>query len=366
MRKPPAAKIVPFCGTAQLKKNLGTLGGAQSHAFAINGTGQVTGSADTASGNAHAFLWNGTTLKDLGTLGGATSRGIAINASGQVTGESKKTGPRTHAFLWNGSRMRDIDQFGSDFSRGNAINSSGQVTGLISNDPGNNVYPNFDYAFIWDGTTTIRIIPSESCFPPFGEGLSINVAGHATGYSGCDEIAFLWIEGNKYDLNELIDPQDPLKSRVFLTKGVDINARDQIAANGIFQENEGGYRSAAFLVTPMEYQLQLIKPLENSNWHLGATMIARAVLVDAKGKRIVDSRAVSLVNGCKVKFSVGGSQSLAPACMQYNISTGEFYFSWKLAATGIGAASLKFAASYKFSMPQMITTSKSRAITIIQ
>ena len=52
-------------------QDLGTLGGTYSVGFAINDSGQVTGTADTADGAAdHAFLWDGTTMQDLGTLGG--------------------------------------------------------------------------------------------------------------------------------------------------------------------------------------------------------------------------------------------------------------------------------------------------------
>ena len=66
--------------------DLGTLGGTVSEGVAINDSGQVTGSADTADAVTHAFLWDGTTMLDLGTLGGTNSVGDAINASGQVTG----------------------------------------------------------------------------------------------------------------------------------------------------------------------------------------------------------------------------------------------------------------------------------------
>ena len=51
------------------------------------GTG--AGVAGTPDGfGFHAFLWDGTTMLDFGTLGGAYSHGFAINASGQVTGFS--------------------------------------------------------------------------------------------------------------------------------------------------------------------------------------------------------------------------------------------------------------------------------------
>ena len=51
-------------------QDLGTLGGTSSVGVAINASGQVTGYADTAGGDTHAFLWDGTRMQDLGTLGG--------------------------------------------------------------------------------------------------------------------------------------------------------------------------------------------------------------------------------------------------------------------------------------------------------
>ena len=68
--------------------DLGTLGGTSSSGDALNASGQVTGYSDTAEGDTHAFLWDGTTMQDLGTLGGTYSQGVAINASGQVTGSA--------------------------------------------------------------------------------------------------------------------------------------------------------------------------------------------------------------------------------------------------------------------------------------
>ena len=48
--------------------DLGTLGGTFSVGLAINASGQVTGFADTADGDIHAFLWDGTTMQDLNAL----------------------------------------------------------------------------------------------------------------------------------------------------------------------------------------------------------------------------------------------------------------------------------------------------------
>jgi probable HAF family extracellular repeat protein len=88
--------------------DLGTLGGAVSLGYGINPGGQVTGTADTASGSTHAFLYDGT-MHDLGTLGGTSSSGIGINAHGQVTGSASLGNGDTHAFLYDNSAMRDLN-----------------------------------------------------------------------------------------------------------------------------------------------------------------------------------------------------------------------------------------------------------------
>src|SRR5262245_19038704 len=81
---------------------LGTLGGAQSGALAINGAGQVVGSADVDGLHRHAFRWSpGGGMEDLGTLGGPTSCATAINAVGLVVGYADLPNGTTHAFRWS-------------------------------------------------------------------------------------------------------------------------------------------------------------------------------------------------------------------------------------------------------------------------
>jgi probable HAF family extracellular repeat protein len=70
--------------------------------------GQVTGTSGTVDFEAHAFLWDGTTMQDLGTLGGPSSEGVAINEAGQVTGSSQTADFEDHPFLWDGTTMRDL------------------------------------------------------------------------------------------------------------------------------------------------------------------------------------------------------------------------------------------------------------------
>jgi probable HAF family extracellular repeat protein len=122
--------------------NLGTIGGTESYGYDVNDSGQVAGSANTpvikkghvtSGGDYHAFLSgaNGGALKDLGTLGGSYSYGNAVNTSGQVTGYSSATGGGEHAFLSgaNGGALVDLGTLGGNNSYGYDVNDSGQVTG---------------------------------------------------------------------------------------------------------------------------------------------------------------------------------------------------------------------------------------------
>jgi probable HAF family extracellular repeat protein len=69
---------------------LGSLGGGETYAAAINNAGQVVGWSNTTSGQTHAFITgpNGLVMTDLGTLGGDKSGATGINDAGQVVGSS--------------------------------------------------------------------------------------------------------------------------------------------------------------------------------------------------------------------------------------------------------------------------------------
>lgn len=87
---------------------LGTLGGYQPEAHAINGARQVVG-YDQAQGGAmgvgHGFLWDNGTMKDLGALfDGGLSTASGLNGGGDVVGwgYAARYGP-AHAVLWRRS-----------------------------------------------------------------------------------------------------------------------------------------------------------------------------------------------------------------------------------------------------------------------
>src|SRR6516225_877403 len=70
--------------------DLGTLGGLNSGAAAINTHDQVVGASQIAGSTSwHAFTWTPTDgMTDLGTLGGSQSSANVVNDHGQVAGDS--------------------------------------------------------------------------------------------------------------------------------------------------------------------------------------------------------------------------------------------------------------------------------------
>jgi probable HAF family extracellular repeat protein len=69
--------------------DLSTLFRPASSATAINNSGQLVGNTVTANGHVIAFLYSGGTVAYLGTFGGLDSFAYAINDSGQVVGEAR-------------------------------------------------------------------------------------------------------------------------------------------------------------------------------------------------------------------------------------------------------------------------------------
>ena len=58
-------------------KDIGTLGGTNSEALAINKSGEVVGDAETSNGTPHAFLYRKNSTRDLGTLPGFDTASFA-------------------------------------------------------------------------------------------------------------------------------------------------------------------------------------------------------------------------------------------------------------------------------------------------
>ncbi|MBX3747153.1 MAG: choice-of-anchor M domain-containing protein [Verrucomicrobiae bacterium] len=116
--------------------NLGTLGGTNSNAQAINARGHIVGGAQDASGHVHPYLWRNGVMTDLGSLGGPSSQANGLNDSDMVVGSSgSSSGQR--AFLSVGNRILDLNErvlrpAGLDYPLEIAtdINNQGQIVGF--------------------------------------------------------------------------------------------------------------------------------------------------------------------------------------------------------------------------------------------
>jgi probable HAF family extracellular repeat protein len=128
-------------------RDLGTLGGKGSVAYAVNARGHVAGRAETPSGEAHAFLYDGASIQDLGTLGGKGSVAYAVNARGHVAGHVFPPSGGAHAFLYDGASIQDLGTLGGNHSSAMAINATGQIVGRADTATGE------PHAYLYDGTT---------------------------------------------------------------------------------------------------------------------------------------------------------------------------------------------------------------------
>lgn len=114
---------------------LGTLGGRDSYAMAVNDSNQIVGHSSDLSGYSHAFVASNGSMHDIGTLGGNLSYAYGINNGGSVVGYSTlASSGSTHAFLYFGGVLFDLNQLvsnlgGWELTAAYGINDAGQITG---------------------------------------------------------------------------------------------------------------------------------------------------------------------------------------------------------------------------------------------
>ncbi|MBC7452958.1 MAG: hypothetical protein H7335_04495 [Massilia sp.] len=165
---------------------LGTLGGAEAYAPALNDAGQVAGYSSNPGGNYRAFRWSqGAGMVDLGTLYGAgASKGLGINAQGQVAGYSEPALAPVQAFVWSeAAGMLDLGRLGTGMGSAwaQAINDRGMATGSSDALDGN------AHAFAWTRAGGMVDLGTVGGIDSYAT--HINNAGQIAGYSAVNNAA---------------------------------------------------------------------------------------------------------------------------------------------------------------------------------
>ena len=258
-------------------------GGECGVALDINENGQIVGYIQDAGGVNRAFLWrdanqNGQTdpteMIALGTLGGADSRAWAINDAGVVVGDADDNNEVQHAFRWENGMVDIHPGLDGDESYATDINNAGVIVGLervhdtiywraykrngnatalgalgkengayaINNFSQISGYISYDNgplnAFLW--------LPQPAYGLPAGMndlgvgaagefGYGLNDAGQVIGSGGAK--AYVWQAGTLTILNDLL----PANSGWTLFGPTGINNKGQIVGTGLYQGQVHGY-----------------------------------------------------------------------------------------------------------------------------
>lgn len=178
--------------------DLGTLGGDQSYALAINRAGEIVGEAETHSGRTHAFIWRKGKMHDLGAPGqNYSTQAIWANDKGQVVGNSSEVaserGGGVDTVIWNKGKIGEItDGNGRSWVFVDRINNSGVAVGSTEIGPA---------SWLRGKTTQLQTLGGK-----YAHATSLNDRGQIVGWSETkagETHAVLWERGKLTDLGTL-------------------------------------------------------------------------------------------------------------------------------------------------------------------
>jgi probable HAF family extracellular repeat protein len=253
---PAATQSRAFVWRGGALQDLGTLGGNDAMALAINDSGTIVGisytdtDANDTTGipTVHPFLWQHGRLRDLGGLGGTLVTtgsltygpwGAVLNQVGQAIGTSTLAGDEFfHAFLWDGERMVDLGTLGGDFSEALAIDQHGSVVGRADYSSSEA----YHHATLWADGAARDLGLVGPCLNSTATAISKDgdiVGGLGACTDDPDDThyfsAFIWRNGNEMaDLNSLVEPASDLH----IEFATGINERGEIAGTAFLPTGE--------------------------------------------------------------------------------------------------------------------------------
>lgn len=315
--------------------DLGTLGGSSSFALDVNNNRQVSGNAQTPTGQPsprlNAFIWNPPSgpMQNLGTLPGSNnfSRGYAINDHGVVVGESDNNISR--AFRWDSTNgMTGLMRLAGDNNRGVAhdINNAGTIVGISSNG-------SVSRATRWSGGVAQDLGTIAGTSTATGRAWAINesgqIAGLSTSASGTSQ-ATLWSGGTITNLTSLGDGTR-------FSQAFGINNLGMVVGSSSTGQTVGqliGSTSTTPITRAFAWNSGVMSELSpfnlygpgntgpTTNYHSVANDINSSGLIVGNSQRIAGSAAVATI-----WFGPGGSpidlNTLIPAGSGWNLLSAE-------------------------------------------
>jgi probable HAF family extracellular repeat protein len=218
--------------------DLGTLSGEPVDAWGLNDHDDVVGSYEVGTYE-RAYVWRNGLMTDLGTLGGTDSRAYAINQHGDIAGFARPfDNSELHACVWHDGVPQDLGTLGGWASHAYDINDYGKVVGWTMEVPNH-----ISHGYVWSNDVMVDL---GSLGGPYSAAFAINNGGEVVGAS-TDELEqqrAVYCSGGPpwVDLNTRISSA----SGWLLTSANDINQSGQIVGVGLYNGQEHAY-----LLTPL-------------------------------------------------------------------------------------------------------------------
>ena len=220
--------------------DLGAVGGTPGQAFYVAPNGLIAGAAAAPNGAMNAMLWYKKLKLDIAKpgLGGANTVAFSVNGTGQAVGEAEtsaadpkgedscgfkalglpSSGTTCLPFLWQHGAMTPLPTLGGNNGAANQINKQGTVAGLAENatpDPACPAPQVLQFKpVIWANGKIHELVTLDD--DPEGVAFAINDYGQVAGASGqCSALnpnllvnlqplhALLWQKGTVIDLGNL-------------------------------------------------------------------------------------------------------------------------------------------------------------------